>query len=36
MLVIRSVMGTKKTLVFVGLVVVMSTVSGLLYGLFFA
>jgi uncharacterized membrane protein YraQ (UPF0718 family) len=36
MLVIRSVMGTKKTLVFVCLVVVMSTVSGLLFGRFFA
>jgi len=33
MLVIRSVMGTKKTLVFVGLVIVMSTISGLLFGL---
>jgi uncharacterized membrane protein YraQ (UPF0718 family) len=32
MLVIRSVMGTKKTLVFVALVVVMATVSGMLYG----
>jgi hypothetical protein len=32
MLVIRSVMGTKKTLVFVALVVVMATVSGLLFG----
>jgi uncharacterized membrane protein YraQ (UPF0718 family) len=32
MLVIRSVLGTKKTLVFVTLVVVMATVSGLLYG----
>ena len=32
MLVIRSIMGTKKTLVFVGLVVVMATVSGMLYG----
>ena len=32
MLVIRSVMGTTKTLVFVGLVVVMATVSGLLFG----
>jgi uncharacterized membrane protein YraQ (UPF0718 family) len=32
MLVIRSIMGTKKTLVFVGLVVVMATVSGVLYG----
>lgn len=35
MLVIRSVMGTKKTSVFVLLVVVMATVSGLLYGSFF-
>lgn len=32
MLVIRSVMGTKKTAVFVLLVVVMATISGLLYG----
>ena len=32
MLVIRSVMGTKKTVVFVTLVVVMATVSGILYG----
>jgi uncharacterized membrane protein YraQ (UPF0718 family) len=32
MLVIRSVLGTKKTLVFVTLVVVMATISGLLYG----
>lgn len=32
MLVIRSVMGTKKTLVFVFLVVVMATLSGLLFG----
>ena len=36
MLVIRSVMGTKKTMVFVCLVVVMSTVSGLLFGRFFS
>ncbi len=35
MLVIRSIMGTKKTLVFVGLVVVMATVTGMLYGTFF-
>lgn len=35
MLVIRSVMGTKKTIVFVSLVVVMATISGLLYGLLF-
>ncbi len=33
MLVIRSVMGTKKTTVFVGLVVVMATISGMVYGL---
>lgn len=32
MLVIRSVMGTKKTLVFIGLVVVMATLSGFIYG----
>jgi len=35
MLVIRSVMGTKKTVVFVVLVMVMATVSGLIYGAFF-
>ena len=33
MLVIRSVMGTKKTAVFVALVVTMSTVSGLIFGI---
>jgi hypothetical protein len=32
MLVIRSVMGTKKTVVFVGLVMVMATISGLIFG----
>ncbi|PIE52881.1 hypothetical protein CSA37_04355 [Candidatus Fermentibacteria bacterium] len=32
MLVIRSVMGTKKTIVFVALVVAMATVSGMLFG----
>jgi uncharacterized protein len=32
MLVLRSIMGTKKLLVFVALVVVMATVSGLIYG----
>jgi uncharacterized membrane protein YraQ (UPF0718 family) len=32
MLVIRSVMGTKKTTVFVLLVIVMATISGLIYG----
>ena len=35
MLVIRSVMGTRKTLVFVALVVVMATASGILYGWLF-
>jgi uncharacterized membrane protein YraQ (UPF0718 family) len=32
MLVIRSIMGTKKTLVFIGLTVVMATVTGMVYG----
>jgi uncharacterized membrane protein YraQ (UPF0718 family) len=36
MLVIRSVMGTKKTAVFVCLVVIMATISGLIFGHFFA
>jgi len=35
MLVIRSVLGTKKTLVFVSLVIVMATISGMLFGVFF-
>jgi uncharacterized membrane protein YraQ (UPF0718 family) len=35
MLVIRSVMGTKKTIVFVSLVILLSTISGLIYGTFF-
>lgn len=35
-LVIRSVIGTKKTLTFVSLVVALSTVAGMLYGTFFA
>ncbi|MEA2108580.1 MAG: permease [Pseudomonadota bacterium] len=35
MLVIRSAMGTRKTVVFVSLVVVMSTITGMLYGTFF-
>ncbi len=35
MLVIRSVMGTKKTVVFVALVMTMATISGLIYGTFF-
>ena len=34
MLVIRSLMGTQKTVVFVTLVIVMATISGLLYGTF--
>jgi uncharacterized protein len=34
MLVIRSVMGTKKTVVFVGLVIVLSTFAGMAYGAF--
>jgi len=33
--VIRSVMGTKRTLVYVLLVVVMSTASGVVYGALF-
>ncbi len=32
MLVIRSVMGTRKTVVFIALVVVMATISGMIYG----
>ena len=32
-LVIRSVLGTKKTLTFVGLVVLMSTIAGMVYGM---
>ena len=35
MLVIRSVMGTKKTVVFVLLVMLMATISGLIFGAFF-
>jgi uncharacterized membrane protein YraQ (UPF0718 family) len=35
MLVIRNVMGTKKTLSYVGLVIVMATVSGMLFGNYF-
>jgi uncharacterized membrane protein YraQ (UPF0718 family) len=35
MLVIRSVMGTKKTIVYILLVVVMSTAAGTLYGAIF-
>jgi hypothetical protein len=36
MLVIRSVMGTQKTAVYVSLVVVMATITGFIYGTFFA
>ncbi len=34
MLVIRSVMGTKKTIVFVSIVIVMATISGFIFGLY--
>ncbi len=33
MLVIRGVMGTRKTIVYVGIVIVLSTIAGLLYGM---
>jgi len=36
MLVISSIMGTKKTVVFVSLVIVMATICGVLYGAFFS
>jgi len=36
MLVIRSVMGTKKTVAFVSLVIVMATISGMIFGHYFA
>jgi len=32
MLVIRGVMGTKKTLTYIGLVVIMATVTGMVFG----
>jgi len=35
MIVLRSIMGTQKTVVFVSLVVVMATISGMFYGAFF-
>ena len=35
MLVIRSVLGTRKTVVFISLVILMATVSGMLFGAFF-
>lgn len=36
MLVIRSIIGTKKTLVFIILVVIMATITGMIYGHFFS
>jgi len=33
MLVIRSIMGTKKTLTYIALVVIMATISGYVFGL---
>jgi len=36
MLVIRSILGTKKTIVFVSLVIIMATISGMIYGNIFA
>ena len=35
MLVIRGVMGTKKTVIYVSLVIVMATISGFVYGVLF-
>ncbi len=35
MLVIRSVIGSQKTVVFVGLVIIMATISGMVFGTFF-
>ncbi|MDH6303686.1 uncharacterized membrane protein YraQ (UPF0718 family) [Parabacteroides sp. PF5-5] len=35
MLVIRGVMGTQKTIIYVTLVIIMATISGLIYGTFF-
>ncbi|MCK4981588.1 MAG: permease, partial [Victivallaceae bacterium] len=32
MLVIRSVLGTKKTIVFVSIVIIMATISGMIFG----
>ena len=36
MIVIAGVIGWRKTSVYIGLVVVMSTITGLIYGTFFA
>jgi len=35
MLVIRSIIGTKKTLAYITLVVIMATITGMTYGYFF-
>ena len=35
MLVIRSIMGTRKTVVFVSLVIIMATITGMIFGTFF-
>ena len=35
MIVLRSILGTKKTVAFVSLVVVMATITGLIYGAIF-
>ena len=35
MLVLRSIMGTQKTVVYVSLVIVMSTITGMIFGAFF-
>jgi uncharacterized membrane protein YraQ (UPF0718 family) len=35
MLVIRGVLGTRKAVAYVSLVVIMATISGLIYGYFF-
>ena len=35
MLVLRSVLGTKKTVVYVSLVIVMATITGMIYGAIF-
>jgi uncharacterized membrane protein YraQ (UPF0718 family) len=36
MLVIRSVLGTKKTVAYITLVVIMATVSGMIFGQYFS
>jgi hypothetical protein len=35
MLVLRSIMGMKKTAVYVGLVIIMATISGMIFGSLF-